>query len=43
MCVPAAGAGAYCKFEVSGSSRSFRAAALYVDADDLYTVAVPAE
>jgi hypothetical protein len=43
VCVSASTAGAYCKFEVSGSSRSFRAAALYVDANDVYTAAVPAQ
>ena len=43
VCVPASLTGAYCKFVVLGSSRSYRAAAIYYDAAGVYTAAVPAE
>jgi hypothetical protein len=44
VCVFPIGNGAYCKFEIPGSSRSYRAAALYYDpVQEVYTVAVPVE
>jgi hypothetical protein len=41
-CVPTTAQGAYCRFVVQGSAKSFRTAALYYD-DELYTAAVPGD